>query len=900
MACLWLLALSLKAQGPLQLTMSFTAPLCAGDATGSATANVSGGASPYSYQWSNGGQTATIANISAGTYTVTVTDNAGATRIGTIKVTQPPPMHFNLVVNIPSCNGFPATMTMYPFGGTPPYSIQWSHGVQGPTANNLMPLITYGITVTDANGCQRDTFVCPPMMDSLKVQLVIKRADCLGVNNGAATALVNPPTGNYRYTWNVSPLNAQQITGLAAGTQVSVTVTDQTTGCSGSATGVIGAFSKVSVNVSGTQKLNCANDKNGVLTAQASNGSAPYTYVWRGPGVNGATGQTLTGLRPGVYTVTATDARGCTAEGSYTIGILSDLKADFTLSKFCSDSTFWVKFLNASTSTPAIIVWEWRIVWNGGSAQSNQPSVTVPIPNRTSGLATLIVTNSEGCTDTITKPFTVDSLLDFKISTPGYSCDGSSVPITVLGDSTYSYTWSPTDFLTFNPGPRQVLANPPTTTKYRLVVSNGACTSTDTVLVLRQPLLELTATGDETCGGPGVLKATTNRPATVVWTTLAGDTINPFSALPGIYRAIATDSFKCVRTATAAVVSRKPQVATVVPPNACPSEPFSLVAQNLNPADNLTYLWTATPPMLLITNPTAPATTAAGPKGNYALRLLIRNNLGCSDTLNFPLTVQDSVNIQSFVSARQACDSYRAFFANTSGLPGVWNFGNGNTATSNGADTLTALYTAPGSYNAVFTPSAGCAKPANLALQISDNIFTVNAPDVTACKPTAALIATTNQPGTVVWTTLAGQPVANPNAVPAGVYIARATDVSGLCTAVDTAVVTLQDSLDLTGKVSAQEQCNSKEIVFANTSGVPGTWNFGDGVGTSTAASGKYTYAAFGNYTVTFTPNADCALPVSIAVSPSPDDFTVSAPDVLGCKPAAALSATTNLPGTVV
>ncbi|MDW8231108.1 MAG: hypothetical protein RMJ33_14845, partial [Saprospiraceae bacterium] len=163
-----------------------------------------------------------------------------------------------------------------------------------------------------------------------------------------------------------------------------------------------------------------------------------------------------------------------------------------------------------------------------------------------------------------------------------------------------------------------------------------------------------------------------------------------------------------------------------------------------------------------------------------------------------------------------------------------------------------------------------------------------------------ALSATTNLPGTVVWTTLAGQPVANPNAVPAGVYIARATDVSGLCTAVDTAVVTLQDSIDLTGKVSAQEQCNSKEIVFANTSGVPGVWNFGDGVGTSTAASGKYTYANFGNYTVTFTPSADCALPVSIAVSPSPDDFTVSAPDVLGCKPAAALSATTNLPGTVV
>ncbi len=899
-AYLWLLAFALKAQGPLQLTMSFTAPSCAGDANGSATANVSGGTFPYSYQWSNGGQTSTIEGLSAGTYTVTVTDNAGTTRVGSIQVTQPLPIYFNLVVNVPSCNGFPATMTMHPFGGTPPYSVEWSHGVQGPTANNLMPMSIYIITVTDANGCQRDTAICPPTMDSLKVQLVIKRADCEGVNNGTATALVNPPAGNYRYTWNVSPLNTHQVTGLAAGTQVAVTVTDQITGCTGTASGVIGALSKVNLKVSGTQKLNCANDRNGVLTANATNGSAPYTYIWQGPGVNGASGQTLTGLGPGTYSVTATDARGCTAAANTAIGVITDLKADFTLSKFCADTLFYVKFINAATSTPVIVLWEWRIVWNGGSVQSNQPNVTVPLPNRTSGLATLIVTNSEGCTDTITKPFAVDSLLDFKIVTPGLSCDGSAVPITVLGDSAFTYTWTPTDFLTFNPGPQQVLASPPATTKYRLTVSNGDCTSTDTVLILRQPLLELTATGDETCGEPGTLKATTNLPATIVWTTLTGDTINPLSAPPGTYRAIATDTFKCTRTATADVVARTPNFSATVPPNACPNDPFNLNAQNLIPADTLFYQWSANPPTLIIANPNNASTTAAGPLGNYTLTLIAFNQKGCTDTLTFPVNIQDSLNVEPSLSVQQACDSYRANFANTSGLPGVWNFGDGNTANSNGADTLTHLYAAPGDYNATFTPASGCAKPAKLSLQITDNIFNVSAPDVTGCQPTAALTATTNQPGTVVWTTITGQPVANPNAVPAGVYVATATDVSGLCTAVDTAVVTLQDSIDLTGQVSAQEQCNSAEIVFNNTSGVPGVWNFGDGVGTSTAASGTYTYAAFGTYTVTFTPGADCALPVSIEVSPSEEDFTVEAPDVVGCEPSASLVATTNLPGTVV
>lgn len=714
MACLWLLTFALRAQGPLQLTMSFTAPLCFGDATGSATANVSGGAPPYMYQWSNGAQTPTIDGIGAGTYTVTVTDNAGATRIGTVQVTQPTRIHFNLVTNVPSCNGFPATMTMYPFGGTPPYSVEWSHGVQGPTANNLQPSAIYLITVTDANGCQRDTAICPPTMDSLRVQLVLKRADCDGVNNGAATALVNPPAGNYRYTWNVSPHNTNQVTGLAAGTQVAVTVTDQVTGCTGTASGVIGAHSKVNLNVSGTQKLNCANDRNGVLTANATNGSAPYTYLWQGPGVNGAAGQTLTGLGPGTYSVTATDARGCTAAANTAIGVITDLKADFTLSKFCTDTLFYVKFINTSTSTPVIVLWEWRIVWNGGSVQSNQPSVTVPIPNRTSGRATLIVTNSEGCTDTITKPFTVDSLLDFKIVTQGLSCDASAVPINVLGDTAFTYTWTPTDFLTFNPGPQSVLANPPTTTRYRLTVSNGDCTSTDTVLILRQPILQLTATGDETCGEPGTLKATTNLPATIVWTTLTGDTINPLSAPPGTYRAIATDTFNCTRTATADIVARTPNFSATLPPNACPNEPFNLNAQNLIPADTLFYRWSANPPTLIIANPNNASTTAAGPLGSYTLTLIAFNQRGCADTLTFPVNIQDTLNVAPSLSVRQACDSYRANFANTSGLPGVWIFGDGNTATSNGADTLTHPYDAPGNYSATFKPASGYAKPANL------------------------------------------------------------------------------------------------------------------------------------------------------------------------------------------
>ncbi len=897
--CLLLPAFTLSAQGPLQISLSFSSPSCAGDTDGSATVTAQGGVPPYTYLWNNGQQTPTLQNIGAGTYTVTVTDNAGTSRIGAVQVTEPAPIFFNVVTNIPSCNGFPATMTVLPYGGTPPYLIQWSNGTQGATSAGLLPMTTYTVTVTDAKGCVRDTLICPPTIDSLKVQLLIKKADCAGINNGVATALVTPSGGNYRFTWNVSPLNAPQIGGLAPGTFVAVTVTDQTTGCSGTAGGVVGTHTQVKIKVSGTTLLNCANDKTGTATAQASNGTPPYTYVWQGPGVQNVSSSTLTGLGPGFYAVTATDARGCTAVGGLNIGVRSDLKADFTFDKFCSDTTFWVKFLNASTSSVSIVAWEWRIVWNGGSFGSNQPDIAVPIPNRNSGFATLIVTSSEGCTDTIVKPFSVDSLLDFKIVTPGYNCDGSAVLITVIGDSTFNYTWTPTDFLVFSPGPQRVLADPPTTTKYQLRVSNGSCIDTDTVLVLRQPLLELTAKGDEICGDLGTLSASTNVPALIIWTTLSGDTINPLAAPPGIYRVIATDSFACVRTDTAEVVRRTPQVKASVPAVACPSEPFVLAAQNLNPVDDVKYLWTVTPPTLVIAEPDAAVTTAVGPLGTYIVQLIVASDLGCSDTLTFTVSIQDSIDLEPFLSIRQGCNRFEAFFINSSGLPGAWNFGDGNLGNSGGQDTLVHTYGALGTYTVSFMPAVSCAKTHTLIFNPSDSTFTVTAPDVTACKPAAALSASANRPATFNWFTLGGQPVANPNAVTGGTYVVQAVDTSGLCVVYDTATVVLLDSIDISAKISVSPQCNSLVVVFQNTSGYAGVWDFGDGT-KSTSDIVEHLYTSPGLYTVQFIGSEPCVKPFAMVVEVRFDSFAVAAPDVTVCGYSAELQATTSLPATLV
>lgn len=588
------------AQGPLQLALNFTPPTCHGDSDGTATATVSGGTAPYSYLWSNGQQTATITSLSAGNYQVTVTDLAGATRIGGVQVVQPAPLHFNATVNMPSCNGFPGTMTLFPTGGNPPYDIMWSNGTKGATAGNLLPGVPYTVLATDLKGCQKDTTVFLPTIDSLTVSLLIKKAECDGVEDGTATALVNPSGGNYAYHWNVSPDNTPQIKNLAPGTFVAVTVTDLTTGCTGTASGIIGTHTQVKINVTGTPTVFCPNDKTGSATAVASQGTAPYTYVWQGPGVDSVVAQTITGLGAGAYAVTATDARGCTAIGGINIGVVSGLNANFTYTKSCVANSFQVKFTDKSTDpTSTITGWQWNIVWNGGSFSSSQQNIPpIQIPNLSNGIARLVVTSAAGCTDTLVLPFKVDSLLDYQVVTQGYSCDGSAVPVTVIGSPAFTYQWQPTDFLTFNPGPQNVLAYPPATKTYLLVVSSASCFDVDSVTITRQTLLELTAHDTTTCDTTGVLTATTNVPATLVWTNLAGDTINPLAAPEGVYVVTATDSFDCVRTDTARVDVLAPEVEASVPPNACPNAPFNLAAQNLNPADVLTYQWSAVPATL--------------------------------------------------------------------------------------------------------------------------------------------------------------------------------------------------------------------------------------------------------------------------------------------------------------
>jgi hypothetical protein len=138
---------------------------CNGNSDGSIASAVTGGCLPYSYAWSNGGNTANLGNLAAGTYTVTVTDANGITTTATITLTQPDALTISLSSptynggwNI-SCNGNnDGSINATTAGGATcqGYAYNWS-GPNGFSSNvedpSLLYAGTYNVTVMDANGC---------------------------------------------------------------------------------------------------------------------------------------------------------------------------------------------------------------------------------------------------------------------------------------------------------------------------------------------------------------------------------------------------------------------------------------------------------------------------------------------------------------------------------------------------------------------------------------------------------------------------------------------------------------------------------------------------------------------------------------------------------------------------
>ena len=210
----------------LTLTIDSNGGGCAG-ALGSATANVDGGTPAYQYVWSNGETTASISDLDAGTYTITITDNNGCTIEDEVTILA----SSNLVVTIDktdvSCYlDTDGTATATAIGGQPVLTYLWSNGETNATIVNLEAGL-YTVTVTDGAGCtgtQSIQIISPP---ELQLTTISTEVTPIG-NDGTATVTATGGTLPYEYIWSNGGMTPT-ITGLSVGTYT-VTVIDDN-GC---------------------------------------------------------------------------------------------------------------------------------------------------------------------------------------------------------------------------------------------------------------------------------------------------------------------------------------------------------------------------------------------------------------------------------------------------------------------------------------------------------------------------------------------------------------------------------------------------------------------------------------------------------------------------------------------
>ncbi len=160
---------SLVVSGGLCLSGTVNNVTCGASNAGSIDLTVNGGTPPFTYDWSNGATTEDITGLSDGTYTVTVTDNTGASETASFSVDNTD-LDLDFVTTKSLCDSSGGSILLNITGGVPPYSILWNTGA---TVSSINPAIPggYSVTVQDANGCSDHEVVFVEFEDSCRVKV---------------------------------------------------------------------------------------------------------------------------------------------------------------------------------------------------------------------------------------------------------------------------------------------------------------------------------------------------------------------------------------------------------------------------------------------------------------------------------------------------------------------------------------------------------------------------------------------------------------------------------------------------------------------------------------------------------------------------------------------------------
>lgn len=869
--------------------------------SGPFTVNVSG---PVSTSMTTGSSNFNITNLPAGTYTVHITSANGcsASKVTTIN-SGGGNFYFTATPNAAAC-GQSGSVHITTHYGVAPYTILVSGPVSGSASSNSssfnivnLPAGTYNITIEDGNWCSYAVIVTVPG-GTLTVGATANNGVC-GQNGSIAVNIANG-SPVYQISW-MGPVSGNTTTSsstyvipnLPSGVYT-ITVEDGNW-CT--------AYKTVTINNYGGNLScdatpipgNCT--QYGGIGIDINNGSAPYTIVWSGP-VSGniTTNQqwlALSNLPGGSYTVTITDANGCTCVHTVYIqgGSTFDVTATST-NGVCG--SYGSITLNIAGGSPGYI-----IQWTGpvsGSANTNLTTYT--INNLPSGTYTIVVTNSAGCTDSVIKQINngAGSNIYVTLTANNANCGQvfGSLWATISGGSApYSIVWSgpSSGSATANSNSYQITNLVPGTYNVTVTASNG-CTGTNSVAISSSAASNFIATPQPgLCGQNGSILLNISSsvgPYQVTWAgpSSGGASTNnlnyTLNNLPGgTYNITVTNAAGCSKARVVTLVNPESEIDIVVTVTESDCEQDGAIWLDiLGGAPGYTISWAGPESGSINTNANGYNIFGLEP-GTYTV--IVTDNYGCSES-------------EIVVVANDCClvDISAVPNPGTCGQPGSIHIGitggsplftiawagpvNGSTTTNNYFYNINNL--PAGTYTITVTDVNGCSDTVTVVLNsIQGNVDVVASLIYNVCGQYNTIWIDVNGgtgPFVIMWTgpssgtvTIPGTAYEVPN-LPPGTYTVKVTDANGC---MDTQIVIIYPApVNIFLATPNNGVCGAPgSINVVATAGTPNytlTWA-GPVSGSTTFGGNTYTIAntPAGTYTLTLTDANGCSEVETVTVT---------------------------------
>jgi uncharacterized repeat protein (TIGR03803 family) len=425
--------------GPSDSVVHIQNVSCYGDSNGSAIVTITGGAQPYTYNWSPmGGNNPVVSGLAPGTYTFTATDSKGCVGFATVLITQPAALRDSIAMlqNVSCSGGNNGIAEVGVKGGTAPYTYSWST-LGGSTAlvSDLFAG-SYTCAIADTNNCpakQVVIVITSPAPISIITSSTVTKC---GSSTGTANVIVSGGVKPYTYLWSPGGATSASVTNMAGGTYY-CTVSDSFK-CISTATVLVVDTGGPKEVIMPNSFISCYGDKTGSAIANVTNGVSPYTYQWSsGAGTNSF----AINLSAGSYICTVTDASGCTTNASITIMQPPELIVESSTIGVC----YGLLSGGSASVAPSGGTSPYNYSWSNGST-------TDSINNVGPGSYACTVTDFNGCSTTVLPNIGVASKM--KIDTfivhlaSCNDCSDGSIEVYVsggvpAGDSTkYYYLWN--------------------------------------------------------------------------------------------------------------------------------------------------------------------------------------------------------------------------------------------------------------------------------------------------------------------------------------------------------------------------------------------------------------------------------------------------------------------------